>query len=369
MQEQKTREQIIRNIWTPPASWKVQGAWFWWFWLFFIHDGSTKKTGKCRQLMVIWSIKKDAHIACNSLEIETKEQIEKKGEHLWKLNGAAAAWYFDGSEMHEDFVLETSRMELDGEKLSLVAPGENCSSFSLEGEEYVTKIKSGTHEFEFRAKQTDLHKAVGPVHGKTSFPFGMEVEGTRLERLKLSGREVRNGKSTKLQGTAYFQKILVAAPAPQWYWGLYHFDDGSFFTYMVPYVGRAALADNAWEGARLKKPTLPMQQDIMLYHAPSGRVFEGNIVHVLPKNEGGKLWSHTILGKGKNFEIEAFANAYSHACWKFTKKVGLLPAKSNFRYNEYPAVLERLEVHMEDGKKIALKNGWGNMENSWGFLI
>lgn len=366
---EEARGKIIRDIWAPPASWRVQGAWFWWFWLFFIHDEDTKRTGKCRQFMVIWSIKKDAHIACNSLEIKTREQIEKKGELLWKLNGAAAAWYFDGEKMHEDFVLETTQMELDGKKLSLVAPGENKSSFCLEGNEYVTRIGTKTHKFEFRAKQEDLHKAVGPVHGRTKLPFGMEVEGTRIERLELFGSEVQNGKKTKLSGTAYFQKILVAAPPPQWYWGLYHFEDGSFFTYMVPYVGRAALADNVWEGAKLKKPTLAMQQDIMLYHAPSGRVFSGGNVCVLPKKGEGQLWSHSVLGKGKGFEIEAFANSYSHACWKFTKKVGVLPAKSNFRYNEYPSVLEKLELRMESGEKIVLKNGWGNMENSWGFIL
>jgi len=366
---EEARKKIARDIWAPPANWKVQGAWFWWFWLFFIHDEGTKRTGKCRQLMVIWSIKKDGHIACNSLEIRTKEQIEKIGEMQWKLNGAAAAWYFDGKEMHEDFVLETSQMGLDGKKLELVAPGKNKSSFVLEGDEYVTKIKSKTHEFELRARQTDMHRAIGPVHGRSPLPFGMEVEGTRIERLELSGEEVQDGKRTKLRGTAYFQKILVAAPAPQWYWGLYHFSDGSFFTYMVPYVGRAMLADNAWKGAKLKKPTLPMQQDIMLYYAPSKKVFEGNSVHVLPKSKGGRLWSHTVLGKGKGFEIEANADAYSHACWKFTKKVGVLPAKSSFHYNEYPAVLERLEVRMESGKRIVLQNGWGNMENSWGFLL
>jgi hypothetical protein len=369
----ESKSEIIRNIWTPPSSWKVPGAWFWWFWLFFIHDENTAKTGKCRQLMILWSIKKDDAISCNSLDIRIPVQIEPAGDEKWALNGAAAAWYFDGERMNEDFVLEKSRMALGGKALSLEAPGATPSSFRLEGSEFITKIRgraaSGPVAFDFRAVQEDSHEAVGPVHGMTPLPMGMYVEGTMIERFALTGTETRNGKPAPLRGTAYFQKILVAVPPPQWYWGVYHFADGSILTFMVSYAGRAMLSDNLWKGTKLKNPTLPVKQDIMLYHAPSGRVFKGTNVHVSPKNEGGQLWSHRIRGRGDGFEINAFAKAYAHACWEFRKRVGPLPPKSTFKYNEYPAVLEHVELRTNEGEKITLKNGWGNMENSWGFLI
>jgi hypothetical protein len=370
----ESKASIIRNIWSPPSSWKVPGSWFWWFWLFFIHDKDTPKTGKCRQLMILWSIKKDGRISCNSLDIRIPKQLEKNGDGRWKLNGAAAAWYYDGKTMNEDFILETSAMELDGKGLSLKAPGITPSSFSLEGDVFKTRLRgkdaSGqTMDFEFRAKQEDKHDAVGPTHGNTPLPLGMRVEGTMIERFTLSGTEECGGKKSPISGTAYFQKILVAVPPPQWYWGIYHFNDGSILTYMVSYAGRAALADNLWKAPKLRKPTLPVKQDIMLYHAPSGRVFKGTDAVVMPKNEGGHLWSHTVIGKGRGFRLEAFAKAYSHACWSFGKRVGPLPAKSTFKYNEYPSVLERAVLETEDGERIELENGWGNMENSWGFLL
>ena len=155
----ESKERMIKNIWTPPSSWKVPGAWFWWFWLFFIHDEETEKTGKCRQLMILWSVKKDKRISCNSLDIDIREQLKDEGDSRWKLNGAVASWYFDGNAMHDDFVLEKSGMKLDGKKLSLSAPGNTPSSFYLDGNEYVTKIDSasgsGRHKFEFRAKQDE----------------------------------------------------------------------------------------------------------------------------------------------------------------------------------------------------------------------
>ncbi|MCX6769413.1 MAG: hypothetical protein NT051_01900 [Candidatus Micrarchaeota archaeon] len=363
------RDSLVKSIWTPPAKWSLSGAWLWWFWIFFIHDKDTKKTGKCRQLMILWSIKNDKRIKCNSLEIRTQKQLEAKGDGKWSLNGAAAAWYFDNKQMHDDFVLERSEMSLDSSSSSLIAPGKTPSSFSLEGEEYITKIKAGGKEFEFRATQADRHLAVGPNYGKTEFPFGIGLEGTRIERLMLTGTETDAKGARKISGTAYFQKILVAMPPPPWYWGLYHFSDGSFFTYMLPYAGRSLLADNLWKGAGLKSPTLSLKQDIFLYHAPSGKVFEGNQLTVKTKRESNGLWSHEITGKGKGFEIKAVARAYSHSCWSFEKNIGFLPMRSTFKYNEYPSVLESLVLKTKDGKEISLKNGWGNMENAWGIII
>jgi hypothetical protein len=363
-----TGNSIVPTIFTPP-SWKTQGAWFWWFWLFFIHDENTVKTGKCAQLMILWSIKKDRQISCNGLDIQIQNQLEAKEGRKWQLNGAAAAWYFDGEKMHDDFVLEKSQMQLDGKSLSLTAPGNTPSSFFLDGKDFVTKIKSGETEFEFRARQVDTHAAIGPNYGKTRLPLGMEIEGTRIENFHLSGTKRRGGETKRINGTAYFQKILVAAPPPQWYWGLYHFADGSFFTYMLPYVGRAALSDNMLGSPSLKSPTTPLQQDITFYHAPSGRVFEGKKLKVMPKKIGNDLWSHEISGEGNGWRISATARAYAHSCWKFEKNISVLPARSTFKYNEYPSVLEKFQLRTGAGETITLSNGWGNMENSWGFII
>ena len=366
---EKGKAEAIAKIWQPPENWNVTGAWFWWFWLFFIHDENTEKTGKCRQLMILWSIKKDRKIKCNSLDIQIPSQIEKT-EKGWVLNGAVAAWYFDGKEMRHDFVLEKSRMLLEAGRLS--APGSTPSEFFQEGEGFITKIKSGELEFEFCARQTDKNAAVGPTHGSSRLPFGMEIAGTRIETMELSGFETgKDGERKKIAGTAYFQKILVASPIPQWYWGLYHFKCGSFFTYMLPYLGKNALADNAWKGAKLGSPLISLNPDVLFYHAPTGRAFSGSKLSVKPekiREEGSGLWRHLVKGGGKEFEITATAEAYSHSCWKFEKNVGVLPFKSTFRYNEYPAVAN-VEIVLKSGEKIRLENGWGSMENSWGFLI
>ncbi len=379
----KDREGILERIWKMPKRPLANGAWLWWFWLFFIHDEETAGTGKCRQIMILWSVKPERRITCNGLELGVPKPVEGKEGH-WSLQGAAAAWYFDGKRMREDFVLEPSKMILDSNARSLEAPGRNFSACRQEGGEFVTSIHTPELEFELKARQTDFHPVVGPTDGHTPMPFGMEVAGTRIERLELAGWERgADGRKQPLNGTAYFQKILLAAPPPQWYWGLYHFKDGSFMTYMNAYAGRAMLADNVWPHKKLRKPALSVIEDILVYHAPSKRVFEGHQLKVKPERVGGaeeedggkgdssSCWTHFLSGGGKDFAFEGEAQGYSYACWSFKKPLGgRLPLMSTFNYNEYPAVLRKLKIVPKDGSApIVLENGWGNMENAWGFII
>jgi len=369
-QSSEDKEMALSSIWKVRSEKLAPGAWLWWFWLFFIHDENTEKTGKCRQLMILWSVKNDRKISCNGLDISVPKQIEAlPGGKGWALSGAAAAWYFDGKEMHDNFVLEKSDMQLDPHNRKLSAPGKTPSEFSEEDGEYITKIKSGETEFEFRAKQVDKHAAVGPHSGQTKLPFGFGVEGTRIEVLELSGTEKCGNAEKRIHGTAYFQKILLAIPPPQWYWGIYHFSDGSYFTYMQTYMGRALLAHKSGMNTMLKKPSAPLSSDIFFYHAPTGRFFEGHKLSVTPSKLEGGLWKHALLGSGKGFEISAEAKAYAHSSWVFEKQIGPLPARSVFTYNEYPAVLSRLVVRLKSGETITLEKGVGNMENSWGFLL
>lgn len=372
----------LAHLFHPPERPLSGGAWLWWFWLFFIHDENTKKTGQCRQIMILWSVKNDRQISCNGLDMKFKNHPVSKDGPAFSLEGAAAAWYFDGKTMHEDFVLHRSKMTLDPNTHRLLAPnGPNrlgrsagcSSSFQKKGEDFITKIQTSSHQFELSARQTDHHAVVGPTHGRTSFGGALEIEGTRIERMELRGWEKgvqTGGHRRPISGTAYFQKILLAAPPPAWYWGLYHFADGSFATYMQVYAGRASMADNLWKHRLLRKPRISLKEDILIYHAASGRVFEGNRLKVTPSLlDTPDCWRHDFSGGGHHFTVEGQADAYAHACWSFQKSIGPLPLRSTFRYNEYPSVLRTLTIRPEKGAPMVLKNGVGNMENSWGFLV
>ncbi|MFH1306370.1 MAG: hypothetical protein ABIH83_01775 [Candidatus Micrarchaeota archaeon] len=367
-----SKSEILENIWSVPSIKLMPGGWLWWFWLFFIHDENTKKTGRCRQIEILWSIKQDSLISVNGMDISVPRQIIPKGNKLG-LDGAVAAWYYDGKKVRENFVLEKSMMSLDMEKKSITAPGNTPSMLMQKSdEEWLTKIKTDEVEFELVAKYIDKHPANDPHYDSTKYLAGLlRVDGTRIERFELEGTEkTADGKIKQIKGTAYFQKMYLASPPPQWYWGIYHFSDGSFLTYMQAYVNKNILRDNAGIKTELVSPANLLTSDIAVYHAPSKRVFKTQKMKIMPKRISENLYSHSISAQGDGFEIKGVCSAYAHACWTFVKNISIFPIKSTFKYNEYPAVFERLEIQFQDGsEQIVLENGWGNMENSWGILL
>ena len=38
------------------------------------------------------------------------------------------------------------------------------------------------------------------------------------------------------KGTSYFQKVCVQAPSIPWFWGMLHFDDGSYIDWFLPHL-------------------------------------------------------------------------------------------------------------------------------------
>jgi hypothetical protein len=138
---------------------------------------------------------------------------------------------------------------------------------------------------------------------------------------------------------------------------------------MQAYGGRCTLKKNFGLNPNLKSPALSVLKDIFVYHAPSKRVFEGHEISVVPKKLGDSNYLHIISGGGKDFVFEAQVQSYSHSCWEFRKNILFFPVKSTFCYNEYPACMKKLEITAQNGEKIILENGWGNMENSWGFVV
>ena len=62
--------------------------------------------------------------------------------------------------------------------------------------------------------------------------LGMGYDILRLQGMK--SRLVVDGE--EMQGTAYFQKVTVQAPSVPWFWGMVHFDDGSYLDWFMPHL-------------------------------------------------------------------------------------------------------------------------------------
>jgi hypothetical protein len=311
-----------------------KGAWWWWFWLFTFDNPMNPK--QPRQLMILWSTKNVKEIDCNGLKIKLNLPIDKKN-----IEGAVAAWYYDGWEMRHNFLLEQCNIKLS--KTGLVTESETPTSFSQEGEDYVVKIG----DMVFAARADGKEDFLKPNHHGNHFGAGKSYSITKVNRLSLKG--VVDGKP--VSGTAYFQRVFVNAPAIPWYWGLYHFRNGGVLTYTYQWI----------LGKKLKR-------HIAFFDGKNLHEFKGIDV----KRIEGKHPSFAVSAENKKERISFMVDAYEHSSWTFKKKsLGIIPNK--LVYNEYPGRLRGFElIDKGTGKTLTLKDlgpAYGNSEHTTGFLF
>ena len=304
------------------------GAWWWWFWLFFFNN--PKNEEKPRQLMILWSTKNDKRISCNDLDIVLDHSIKEKSGGR-ELDGAVAAWYFDGEKMHHDYVLERCRINLE-EGLRA-----NDTSFTGKKGEYEVKIGKDWH---FKAKLRDKNKFTQPIYSTNSYlgdKFNYKI--IRMNKLDLGG----NFKNEKIHGSAYFQRVFVNAPAVPWYWGIFHFENGGVLTYFNPH----------FLGMSVKK-------EISFFDGEELHSFKDMRVRRFEKDKNACF---KISGRNEGSQISFDVETYSRSSWTFKKKFLGFGPKTTLVYGEMPAVIRNLEL---DGREFGL--GVGNAEHTKGIL-
>lgn len=311
-----------------------RGAWWWWFWLFFFNN--PKNPEKPRQLMILWSTKNVRKIDCNNLKIKLRHSQDRNN-----LDGAVAAWYFDGEKMNHNFLLEQCNIKITDKEL--ISESKTPTSFSINRTTNTIKIGK---DFEFVAKSGNRNNFTMPTHHVNNYLGDLGYSIIRLNRLSLTGRV----KKTPIHGTAYFQRVFVTAPAIPWYWGIFHFENGGILTYFNPHV----------LGKSIRK-------DISF--------FDGKKIHkfkdVKVEKIGKDMPIFVISGENRYERIKFAVKSYSHSSWTFKKKMfGLIPNK--LVYNEYPSVISHIEVERKTGEEVDLSrlgNSVGNAEHTTGILF
>src|SRR3989344_2178070 len=185
----KIQNKIFDFSNTKPRS----GTWWWWFFLFFFNN--PKNPEKPRQLMILWSTKRDREISCNDLNIILDHNLEKKSRGKI-IDGAVAAWYFDGEKMHHNFLLDQTPLLFSKTSLSTKAP--NTEFFTKDGK---ITVKIGK-DMKFLLRLKEKNQFTMPTHDSKKM-LGFNYEMLRMNNLDLSG--VVNGKRVK--GSSYFQRV------------------------------------------------------------------------------------------------------------------------------------------------------------------
>lgn len=317
----------------------VDGAWLWWFWLFFIDD--PKKVEKPRQLAILWSWKDEKTINCNG------RKFEFEGTEKGDLEGVVAAWYFDGERMNHNFLLNKRDLKIGPS--SIETEGETPTSFQIEGQR--CKVKIGD-EFHFSAKPRDEYEF--DINSKSSgdYPLGLNYSMLKSNRLDLESKIKGEGAT----GSAYFQHVFVNAPAPSWYWGIFHFENGGILDYYKPHMlGKTLKKEIAFFDGRENHHFNDIKVDI----EKRGKL---PLFHVSAESESNEE------DKRINFTVKP----YSKSSWKFKKKIAkIIPNKLTYR--EYPAEISELElVNRKKDRKVTLDDlgkSIGNAEYTTGMLL
>jgi hypothetical protein len=312
-----------------------KGAWWWWFWLFFFNNPLNPK--KPRQLMILWSTKNVKNIECNNLKIRMNHNDDKKN-----LDGAVAAWYYDGSKMNHNFILEQCKLNLTDNEL--YSESKTPTSFSTDGNKNTIKIGN---DFNFIAESNKTHKFSLPTYRTKNYFRNMGYSLLRLNHLNLKG----NIKNKPIRGSAYFQRVFVNAPSVPWYWGIFHFENGGILTYFNPHVF----------GKSIKK-------DISFFDGRRMHKFD----NIKVRRDGKYLPTFIITGINEKESITFKIKSYSQSSWSFKRKsLGIIPNK--LVYNEYPSVISDIKLlNNKTGRSILLKNlgsSVGNAEHTIGLLL
>lgn len=311
------------------------GAWWWWFWLFFFNN--PKNLEKSRQLMILWSTKNVKEIQCNHLNIKLNHDQDRRN-----IDGAVAAWYFDGEKMHHKFLLEQCKIDISDKGLS--SDSSMPTSFSINKNKNTVRIGN---DFKFVTKIISKNYFTRPKYNSNNYIAGKGYSMLKINRLDLSGRI----KNKPIHGSAYFQRVFITAPAVPWYWGIFHFENGGILTYFNPHFLGKSLTKNIsfFDGKKLHKFT-----DIDISRSRE------------------KIPIFTISSENHEKKINLTVNCYSHSSWTFKEKTfGVIPNK--LVYNEYPAVISDLKLTIKKtGERISLEDlgkSVGNAEHTTGLLL
>ena len=365
---EKERNTLYERIWEIDLDDKRPGTWWWWFWIFFIENKDNQS--KPQQLMILWSTKNDSKIKCNNLNLKLDNEI-KVQKNKSTFNGAVATWYFDGKKMHENHILENCDITLNKKPYALVSESKNKTLFCEKNNKFVVQINKGKTEFVFNSEIEANNEFVTPTLTQNNYLKGtFSHKVLRMPRLDFKGIIKNQEKEQNIRGTAYFQQVVVNSPLFPWYWGIFHFGNGSIVSYFNPHIGTAMLKDNLTK-TLLSNGNISLKKGIYFFDKKAKKLHLFKNIKIKKQTNQKNQPVFKISGENKDTKISFTVDCYANAFWKFEKKfLGIV--KMRLKYNEYPAQITQFNLQDKQGKTLAalkdLGTGIGNAEHSWGLL-
>ena len=371
-------------------------TWDWWWWLVMLEDEGGNPAGK--QLMVLWSTKDNPIVEVNGVKWQPvgRPGIDEDGGIA--IEGMVAAWWYDGKEMHEPLIMKECKMVSLDDKHPLwptKGSGEGSGAvIPLVDDDLSLGLTEGNKKFwlnltsDEAAQKNGAPKSIkaeltpwwGPP-SKLTYKNNVFLSNMGYDILRIQGTKasiVIDGK--EFEGTGYFQKVSVQAPTLPWFWGMLHFDDGSYLDWFMPHLSFSCLNldDKPWKLRDIFRN--PKIGSGIFHDAKRDRTEEFKNCEVellepedgeeiLIDNDGNKLPKFRVRLWNEKTKISLEVRAASRAKWTFDQptRAGMV---SHLTYNEYPLELLRISILDEKGLRTKKDYSWihGNAEHSWGLL-
>ena len=371
-------------------------TWDWWWWLVMLDDDE-HPWGK--QLMVLWSTKDNDRVEVNGTPWMPKGRpgVDENGGMI--LDGMVCAWWFDGKRMYEPYIKRTCNMIAMGDDHP-AWPGTSAEGkgggavVPLLDEDLSMGLQSDRSAFwlnltgdkaavtagapaSMKLQLTPWNPAMSVARPSTAtYAASMGYDILRVHGTRVSGTI----DDVEVNGTAYFQKVCVQAPSPPWYWGVLHFEDGSYMDWFLPHLAPTITARTSrpWKKRDIKH--IALSQGGLFHDAKHQRTERFARVEVVKEasplteashgeHPGAPLPQFSVHMWNGRTRIKLVVQAVDRAHWHFDQPTrgGLW---SHLTYNEYPLELRRLEIVDEHGKRTRKDYGWakGNAEHAWGIL-
>jgi len=378
-----------------PPIWHL--TWDWWWWLVMLEDPNGAPSG--RQLMVLWSTKDNDMVDVNGTQWEPQGRPGKDEHGALALDGMVCAWWFDGKHMHEPYVKQICKMiAMDDTHPSWPEAKEigkgGGAVVPLLDEDLSMGLASDLSKFWLRLKGDDAAVQGGAPSEMdlTITPWNPPMSVARpstatyaanmgYDILRVHGTQVTgtmDGESIK--GTGYFQKVCVQAPSPPWYWGVLHFEDGSYMDWFLPHLSPTMTSRNPRPWKKRDIQHIALSQGGLFHDAKNHRSERFARVEVSKQpsamlegpsgqSPGAPLPVFSVKMWNGRTQIELVVQAVERAHWHFDQPTrgGLW---SHLTYNEYPLELKLLKITDEFGVRRREDYGWvrGNAEHAWGML-
>ncbi len=372
-------------------------SWNWWWVLVLLPD--PKHPGRSKQLMVLWSTKETPAIRVSGHWWIPNGQMRVDEDRGNIMQGMVCGWWYDGEKMYEPLIIKECRMISIDDKHPLWPPesmgqGQGGGavvpissmdlSFGLRPENdlfWLNLISDSEMVAEgapkdFKLEMTPWWERPSTATYKNNiFGLDMGYDITRVHGTKA----VLEVDGEKIEGSAYIQKVGVQAPSLPWFWGMLHFDDGSYLDWFMPHVSPSFTMKNddpwslrdffRWSNAgagifhdRKRNRTENFKRcEVELEKQEGDDALRDERGNILPRFKI-KIWN------GRT-QISVHVRATNRARWIFDQptRAGFV---SHLTYNEYPLEVEKIVILDEHGLRTADDYEWmrGNAEHAWGIL-